>query len=123
MTKLCFISEFLSNDTPFYTSFNNDCIKIIHPEDFDCSTALDGIDLTQITHVAFFYHFPGHFKVPFFYEHIDDINNNFISNCLITTSFNEGTYFRSYLSMIHYFNHIKEVGKGLLVDNRTLYKM
>lgn len=83
MTKLCFISEFLSNDTPFYTSFNNDCIKIIHPEDFDCSTALDGIDLTQITHVAFFYHFPGHFKVPFFYEHIDDINNNFISNCLI----------------------------------------
>ena len=78
MTKLCILSETLSENTLVKQSFNNDCLVKEYTGD---SSVFDGVDYSNITHLALFYHFPGFYTVPFLdenYEETEDSSFNII---------------------------------------------
>ena len=81
MTKLCILSDILSNDTIITSSFKDDCI-VKYYDYTDISAVFQDVDYSSITHLAFFYHFPGYYQVPFLdekYEQLEDESGNIIN--------------------------------------------
>ena len=71
MSKLCIISQSLSNDTTFSQSFNNTCT--VKTFDYDNRDAVfSGVDYSNITHLALFYHFRGDYEIPFLRKDYDE---------------------------------------------------
>ena len=67
MKNLVFVSEDFKHDSLLHQSFNLESHVIDYTHE-TTETVLDGLDLSNLTHMAFVYYYPGFDSVPFFYD-------------------------------------------------------
>mgnify|MGYP003336811539 CR=1 FL=1 len=77
--KLILIHPNVQNDNLLLSSFNNDCILKRVSEYKTITSLLENIDLTQITHLAFIYHFNRILEIPF-YDNLISNKYKYLSN-------------------------------------------